>query len=155
MYFPDDDNRPHTPYTIIYRTNGNAGRDRTSISADATTGGFDPPSPLSARKPSDQLPRNESFQNIGSVGFFASRPSTPNRSRSRQNSASDGLKLTRLTSLTSTKPDTKSNMEEVSKNLSEALRERRGRRQSEPNEFEFGDEEGSSEEDEEPTKKNI
>lgn len=48
MYFPDDDNRPHTPYTIIYRTNGNAGRDRTSISADATTGGFDPPSPLSA-----------------------------------------------------------------------------------------------------------
>jgi hypothetical protein len=46
-------------------------------------------------------------------------------------------------------------MEEVSKNLSEALRERRGRRQSEPNAFEFGDEEGSSEEDEEPTKKNI
>jgi hypothetical protein len=45
-------------------------------------------------------------------------------------------------------------MEEVSKNLSEALRERRGRRQSEPNAFEFGDEEGSSE-DEEPTKKNI
>ncbi|GAB7333592.1 hypothetical protein MBLNU13_g05162t1 [Cladosporium sp. NU13] len=112
-----------------------------------------PPSPLSARKPSDQLPRNESFQNIGSVGFFASHPSTPNRSRSRNNSASDGLKLTRLTSLTSTKPDTKSNMEEVSKNLSEALRERRGRRQSEPNGFEFGDEEGSSEEEEEPTKK--
>jgi hypothetical protein len=46
-------------------------------------------------------------------------------------------------------------MEEVSKNLSEALRERRGRRQDEPNAFEFGDEEGSSEEDEEPTKKNM
>jgi glycerol-3-phosphate O-acyltransferase/dihydroxyacetone phosphate acyltransferase len=114
-----------------------------------------PPSPLSARKPSDNLPRNESFQNIGSVGFFASRPSTPNRSRSRTNSASDGLKLTRMTSMTPAKEEPKSNMEEVSKNLSEALRERRGRRQSEPNGFEFGDEEGSSEEEEEPTKKDI
>jgi hypothetical protein len=49
-------------------------------------------------------------------------------------------------------------MEEVSKNLHEALRARRGRRQSEPKAFEFADEEGSSEEDEddeEPTKKNI
>lgn len=114
-----------------------------------------PPSPTSARKSSHQLPRNESFQNIGSVGFFASRPNTPDRSRSRTNSASDGLKLTRLTSLTPAKEETKSNMEEVSKNLHEALRERRGRRQSEANGFEFADEEGSSEEDEEPTKKDI
>jgi glycerol-3-phosphate O-acyltransferase/dihydroxyacetone phosphate acyltransferase len=136
--------RPSTP---THRRHGSEPGDNEIFSS--------PPSPLSARKPSDQLPRNESFQNIGKVGFFASRPTTPNRSRSRTNSASDGLKLTRLTSLTSTKQETKSNMEEVSKNLSEALRERRGRRQDEPNAFEFGDEEGSSEEDEEPTKKNM
>jgi hypothetical protein len=60
-----------------------------------------------------------------------------------------------MTSMTPAKEEPKSNMEEVSKNLSEALRERRGRRQSEPNGFEFGDEEGSSEEEEEPTKKDI
>ena len=37
----------------------------------------------------------------------------------------------------------------------EALRARRGRRQSQPNTFEFADEDGSSDEDEEPTKKNM
>lgn len=136
------------PTASIHRRTGSEPNDNEIFSS--------PPSPTSSRKPSDQLPRNESFQNIGSVGFFASRPSTPNRSRSRTNSASDGLKLTRLTSLTSTKAEPKSNMDEVSKNLSEALRERRGRRQSEPNGFEFADEEGSSgEEDDESTKKDI
>jgi glycerol-3-phosphate O-acyltransferase/dihydroxyacetone phosphate acyltransferase len=66
--------------------------------------------------------------------------------------------MTPMTSLTSTKEESKSNMEEVSRNLHEALRARRGRRQSQPNGFEFADEDGSSEEDEddeEPTKKNI
>lgn len=114
-----------------------------------------PPSPTTSRKPGDHLPRNESFQNIGSVPFFNSRPNTPNRSRSRTNSASDGLKLTRLTSLTSTKQsESKSNLEEVSKNLHEALRERRGRRQSEGQVFEFTTED-DSEEEEEGTKKDM
>ncbi|KAL1588769.1 hypothetical protein WHR41_02575 [Cladosporium halotolerans] len=113
-----------------------------------------PPSPTTSRRPGDHLPRNESFQNIGSVGFFNSRPSTPNRSRSRTNSGADGFKLTRLTSLTSTKEsESKSNLEEVSKNLHEALRERRGRRQSEGNAFEFTNDDES--EEEEGTKKDM
>lgn len=142
------DQKPEQPTTSNHRRTGSEPNENEIFSS--------PPSPTSSRKPSDQLPRNESFQNIGSVGFFASRPSTPNRSRSRTNSASDGLKLTRLTSLTSTKAEPKSNMDEVSKNLSEALRERRGRRQSEPNAFEFADEdESSGDEDEEPTKKDV
>jgi glycerol-3-phosphate O-acyltransferase/dihydroxyacetone phosphate acyltransferase len=143
---PDQKHHVERPSTPTHRRQGSE-PDTSEIFSS-------PPSPLRARKPSEQLPRNESFQNIGSVGFFASHPSTPNRSRSRNNSASDGLKLTRLTSLTSTKEESRNNMEEVSKNLQEALRERRGRRQNEPNTFEFGDE-GSSEEEEEPRKKDI
>jgi glycerol-3-phosphate O-acyltransferase/dihydroxyacetone phosphate acyltransferase len=144
------------PATPSHRRHGSEGGDNEIFSFTPAT----PPSPSSSRKPSgyDQLPRNESFQNIGSVGFFASRPSTPNRSRSRTNSASDCFKMTPMTSLTSTKEEPKSNMEEVSRNLHEALRARRGRRQSQPNGFEFADDDGSSEEDEddeEPTKKNI
>lgn len=140
--------RPTTP---THRRQNSETNDNEIFSFTPAT----PPSPSSARKPGDQIPRNESFQNIGNVGFFNSRPSTPNRSRSRTNSASDGLKLTRLTSLTSTKEEPKSNMEEVSKNLHEALRERRGRRQSEANGFEFGDDDGSEDEEDKPTKKNI
>lgn len=88
-----------------------------------------------------QLPRNESFQNIGSVGIFASRPGTPNRSRSRTNSGSDshwgsglkfGGKLGRLTPLTSKKPEPapKADLDEVSRNLHAAMRERGRRRKS-------------------------
>ncbi|KAM0716569.1 hypothetical protein Q7P37_008014 [Cladosporium fusiforme] len=143
------DERPSTPGRR--RQLSESGENEFFSFAPAT-----PPSPTTSRKPGDQLPRNESFQNIGSVPFFNSRPNTPNRSRSRTNSSSDGLKLTRLTSLTSTKPsESKSNLEEVSKNLHEALRERRGRRQSEGQVFEFTNEDDSEEEEEEGTKKDI
>lgn len=144
---PKTDGRPATP---THRRAGSDGGENEFFSYTPAT----PPSPSSSRKPGDQIPRNESFQNIGRVDFFNSRPSTPNRSRSRTNSSSDGFKLTRLTSLTSTKEtEQKSNMEEVSKNLHEALRERRGRRQSEGNPFEFTNDDEESEQ--EGTKKDM
>ena len=87
------------------------------------------------------LPRNDSFKNIGSVGIFAD---TPNRSRSRTNSSSgDGFfashnmhKLKGFSPLSTTK---KSDMDEVSKNLHVAMRERGRRRQS--RDESFGEEE--------------
>ncbi|KAL9531542.1 hypothetical protein SMMN14_04511 [Sphaerulina musiva] len=81
------------------------------------------------------LPRNESFKNIGSIGMFASRPSTPNRSRSRAGSGSGGFGFGLGTGLGFTSIESnssKANLEEVSKNLHEAMRERgRRRRESE------------------------
>lgn len=75
------------------------------------------------------LPRNESFKNISSIGMFSSRPSTPNRSRSRTNSR-DGFGFGK--GLGFTKIDgPKTNLNEVSKNLHEAMRERGRRRKSE------------------------
>ena len=104
-----------------------------------------------------QLPRNESFKNIGSVGLFASRPGTPNRSRSRTNSGSDshwgsGLSFSNkfggLKPLTSAEPEPtpKADLNEVSKNLHAAMRERGRRRKStgEEEDWEFeGDRERS------------
>ena len=72
-----------------------------------------------------QLPRNESFANLGNMGLFASRP--PSRSRSRSNSHSDGLRG--FSTITS-----KASLEEVSKKIRGAMQERgkeRSRRRSE------------------------
>ncbi|KAF7195761.1 putative acyltransferase [Pseudocercospora fuligena] len=78
---------------------------------------------------SANLPRNESFKNISSIGMFSSRPGTPNRSRSRTNSQ-EGFGFGK--GLGFTKIDTpKTNLNEVSKNLHEAMRERGRRRKSE------------------------
>lgn len=121
-------------------------RDGSEI--DALT--FTPASPPSAHRssyngpaPTTQIPRNESFKNIGSIGLFASRPSTPNRSRSRTNSGSDshfgsGLtfgsngKLHGFTALTPAQPESapKADLDEVSRNLHAAMRERGRRRKS-------------------------
>ena len=80
------------------------------------------------------LPRNESFHNIGGFGFFASRPATPSKSRSRSSSAgggrlSGGMPLKAFSSI-----DTKESLDEVSKRIRGAMQERgkeRSRRQSE------------------------
>lgn len=90
---------------------------------------------------SSHLPRNESFANLSGIGIFATRPGTPNRSRSRARSDSDdhgGVRLKRagsglgpnglgMTSLTSSKDE----MDEVSKKIRGAMRERGRRRRSE------------------------
>lgn len=76
------------------------------------------------------LPRNESFRDIGAFGFFASRPHTP-KSRSRSSSAGgalggkDGL-LRPMSTM-----DTKESLDEVSKRIRGAMRERGRKRESE------------------------
>ena len=106
------------------------------------------PSTTTIDAPSIQIPRNESFKNIGSIPLFASRPGTPSRSRSRTNSGSDfgsgsgsglgfGGKLKGFTSLKkpdppAEKPKAKADLDEVSRNLHAAMRERGRRRKSDP-----------------------
>jgi glycerol-3-phosphate O-acyltransferase/dihydroxyacetone phosphate acyltransferase len=73
------------------------------------------------------LPRNESFKSLSNIGLFASRPTTPHhvRSRSRTNSAG-GFPIQGFSSL-----DYKESLEEVSKKIRGAMRERTKRRRSE------------------------
>lgn len=84
--------------------------------ADASTGG--------GPSAQGQLPRNESFRNLSGVGFFATRPGTPSRSRSRTNSG--GLAVHGLSAL-----DSRAGFDEVSKKIRGAMRERSRRRKSE------------------------
>ncbi|KAK5174266.1 Glycerol-3-phosphate/dihydroxyacetone phosphate acyltransferase [Saxophila tyrrhenica] len=147
---PPEISRPSTPTSPLGREDGN---EIDSLTFTPAT----PPSYRNQRSPEGNLPRNESFKNIGSIGLFASRPPTPNRSRSRASSGSwssplnagtgFGGKLKRLTSLKSnakkppTTKDSKddegvkktgtADLEEVSRNLHAAMRERGRRRKSE------------------------
>lgn len=76
------------------------------------------------------LPKNEAFGNIGAFGFFASRPHTP-KSRSRSSSAGGALssKDNELRGLSSL--DSKESLDEVSKRIRGAMRERGRKRESE------------------------
>ncbi|KAK6441435.1 Glycerol-3-phosphate/dihydroxyacetone phosphate acyltransferase [Oleoguttula sp. CCFEE 5521] len=108
------------------------------------------PKPLTRKRTdSNELPRNESFGNINSFPIFATRPGTPNRSRSRTNS-SDGFKLKGFTALNSGKKkdddSEKKGLEAVSRELKAAMRERGKRRSKSGWEFERDD--GSEGEDE-------
>jgi glycerol-3-phosphate O-acyltransferase/dihydroxyacetone phosphate acyltransferase len=103
------------------------------------------------------LPRNESFKNIGSIGLFATRPGTPNRSRSRSRTNSNDFRSSfKLTSINSVDGATgSSNLDEVSKNLHEAMRER-GRRRKSVDGWQIGSENLSDdEEDDEDAKKEV
>lgn len=115
---PSQTPRPGTP-SHGARENG----DPTSLSPGDTA------APRILDRHVDHIPRNESFQDIGRVGIFASRPTTPN-SRSRPASR-DGFKFQGFTALNSGgKPakgkdqQTHTDLEEVSKNLHAAMRER-------------------------------
>jgi glycerol-3-phosphate O-acyltransferase/dihydroxyacetone phosphate acyltransferase len=80
------------------------------------------------------LPRNESFHNIGGFGFFASRPATPSKSRSRSSSAGGGRLSGSMPIKAFSSIDTKESLDEVSKRIRGAMQERgkeRARRQSE------------------------
>ncbi|KAK4502991.1 hypothetical protein PRZ48_006418 [Zasmidium cellare] len=117
----------------------------------ATPPAHSAPSAASHSYLSTNLPRNESFKNIGSIGLFASRPGTPNRSRSRSNSHDFKAPSFGFTAIDSSSPvDQKAKLNEVSKNLHEAMRER-GRRRKSDAEYEFG----ADEEDEEEDKKVV
>jgi glycerol-3-phosphate O-acyltransferase/dihydroxyacetone phosphate acyltransferase len=98
----------------------------------ASTVNFDEGSPSQ-----EPLPRNESFHNLSNFGFFSTRPSSRNRSRSHSRSSSfgglsgtSGQQLKPLSQLNS-----KDGYEEVSYKIRDAMRERgeQRRRRSEDN----------------------
>ena len=80
---------------------------------------------------SGHLPRNESFTNLGNFGFFASRPVTPtspgfpHHSRSHSRHTSGGFQLKGLTTL-----DSKGAVDDVTRRIRGAMRERGRRRAS-------------------------
>lgn len=89
---------------------------------------------------SSHLPRNESLSNLAGIGLFATRPGTPNRSRSRTGSGSMtpgplNKRHSGLGGMSGMGPmttiDAKGAPEEVSKLLRGAMRERGRRRRSE------------------------
>jgi glycerol-3-phosphate O-acyltransferase / dihydroxyacetone phosphate acyltransferase len=90
----------------------------------ATPYGYDP----------GKLPRNESFQNLANIGFFASQPGTPHhpRARSRKNSIPGMAGLQGFSPL-----ESKDSMEEISKKIRGAMRERSAKRQT-PGSWESG-----------------
>ncbi|KAL2350178.1 glycerol-3-phosphate O-acyltransferase [Cryomyces antarcticus] len=88
-----------------------------SGTADASIGGGSGAS-------NHQLPRNDSFKYLGNIDLFATRPATPNRSRSRT-SSSGGFSVKGFSSLNS-----KEGLEEVSKKIRGAMRERGQARRS-------------------------
>lgn len=80
--------------------------------------------PMLSRRSTTQssmgLPRNESFNDIGGVGIFSTRP--PSRSRSRSSSGGRGFPVGGFTTL-----DSAGGFDEASKRIREAMRERRRR----------------------------
>lgn len=101
--------RPRTP---------TAGRDTTT---DASVGG-------GSNTSGQNLPRNESFHDLGNIGLFASRPQTPHshprsRSGSMGGGAASGGGLHGLSTITS-----KEGLEEVSLRIRGAMKERGKRR---------------------------
>ncbi|KAI9838277.1 MAG: hypothetical protein M1819_005545 [Sarea resinae] len=112
---------------------------RTSTS-DASIGG--------GSSAEGNLPRNESFKNLGSIGLFATRPSTPNHTRSRSNSSgglvgSAGFPVKGFSTLNS-----KDGFSAVNQKIHEAMRERgkeRTRRRSQGSDAWEGSSSGSEE----------
>ncbi len=76
------------------------------------------------------LPSNETFQNIGGFGFFASRPQTP-KSRSRSSSAGGALNSDRAPFKGFTSLDSREGFDQLSKRIRGAMRERGRKRESE------------------------
>lgn len=72
------------------------------------------------------ISRNESFNNFSNIGLFASRPSTPHHARSRSRTNSNAFPVSAFSSL-----DGKESLDEVSKRIRGAMKERGQRRRSE------------------------
>jgi glycerol-3-phosphate O-acyltransferase/dihydroxyacetone phosphate acyltransferase len=83
------------------------------------------------------IPRNESFDDLANQDFFSTRPSTPKRGHSKT-SSHDGFQLKAFIT------DGSTNLEEVSRKIRGAMRER-GRRRSAVDVNREGEEVGSSE----------
>ena len=142
----DPDDRPTTP---THQAGG-------EIDALQFTPATPPPLSSFRHNSTQHLPRNDSFKNLGSIGLFATRPGTPNRSRSRTNSGSEGFgSASKGFGFGFTSMDEggggkrERDMEEVSRNLHAAMRERGRRRGTgewgEADGEEDGDREGEGE----------
>lgn len=108
--------------------------DRGMVSEPTTPTELEPDSQPSSPtgKSFGLLPRNESFQNLGGFGFFATRP--PSRSRSRGSSAGGGAMSGSMPIKAFISMDHKESFDEVSRRIRGAMQERgkeRSRRQSE------------------------
>ncbi|KAF2733444.1 CTR1 suppressor protein [Polyplosphaeria fusca] len=95
-----------------------------------------PISPIHDQFPS-QLPRNESFKDLTNQDFFSTRPSTPKKSRSR-NGSLGGFQLKAFSTL-----DGKDSLDEVSKKIRGAMRDRGRRRSSGADGWEASSDAGS------------
>ncbi|KAL4821812.1 hypothetical protein BDW67DRAFT_149578 [Aspergillus spinulosporus] len=123
------------PFRALNRQSANPENEQRPPSVEirrASTENFDEGSPSQ-----EPLPRNESFHNLANFGFFSTRPSSRNRSRSNSRSSSfgglpgtSGQQLKPLSQLT-----TKGSFDEVSSKIRDAMRERgvQRRRRSEDN----------------------
>lgn len=96
----------------------------------------------------EQLPRNESFHDLASFGFFSTRPSSRSRSRSSSSgglTGSGGFPLKAFSTL-----DSKEGLDEVSKRIRGAMRERgreRRRRSEDSTTWELASSESETSED--------
>ncbi|KAL8800340.1 MAG: hypothetical protein Q9200_007276 [Gallowayella weberi] len=120
---PFGNGSPRTPRTP--RTPSHITRPRTPTSSDRTTDASIGGGSSSSRSVGgSNLPRNESFHDLGKIGLFASRPQTPHsHSRSRSGSMGGGGALQGLSTITS-----KEGLEEVSLRIRGAMKERGKRR---------------------------
>ena len=96
------------------------------------------------------LPRNESFKNLGNIALFATRPPSRNRSRSSSSGGAIGSAGFPLKSFSTL--DTKGSFDEVSMKIRGAMRERGQTRRRRSEEAREDDENDSADEDE---RKNI
>jgi glycerol-3-phosphate O-acyltransferase / dihydroxyacetone phosphate acyltransferase len=92
------------------------------------------------------LPRNESFKDLSSIGFFPSHPHTP-KSRSRTSSVggisgSGGFPIQAFSTL-----DSKEGFEEVTKKIRGAMRERQSRKKSVSEDWDMADDISQESED--------
>ncbi|KAJ5133730.1 hypothetical protein N7526_005095 [Penicillium atrosanguineum] len=121
--FPDFDAARIVTDPFREVSHGGVDSDLPTIKATRDEGIEDLPS-------AEPLPRNESFHNLANIGFFSTRPPTPNRSRSSSAAPRPGSRggLKPLSSMTQKDP-----LEDVSSRIRDAMRERgeRRRRRSE------------------------
>jgi len=118
------------PFDTAKRDHRRAPSEEYSVSIELPSPGREtPPGPgrLGVHRTKSNLPKNESFKNLGEIGIFATRPTTPNRVGSRSRSASHGygFPVQGFTSLGG------GGFEEVSNKIRGAMRERGARRASE------------------------
>ncbi len=100
-------------------------RPRTDSDFSTVSHDLDVPPGLSRRnttQSSANMPRNESFSNIGRIGMFATRP--PSRSRSRSSSSGGGVGMGGFPLSGFTTLDSQEGFDEASRKIRDAMRER-------------------------------